>query len=238
MKQKTEKSKKTKWITFILYPDNVYHMRYLDWLKKNEIGFYIRHDADDEGQANDDKETKAHFHVATFRNVQRTNTAFVKNMPSVDYYVEEWEIDGDTKKPKRLSCVIPSDAKKEDIVTRPLVSSCQNVNDIYALAHYFIHDTFKCDYLGKKKYNKGDVEMLNNERKIYDDCFKEENNCSTSDYLIQILSVCDECNTRKQVVNKVASIGDEKLTKWFIHNSTFVLNWIFNDDVKGGVDND
>ena len=68
-----EKSVKTKWITFVLYPDNRYHMQYLDWIKKNEIGFYIQHDADDEGQANDDKETKIHIHVATYRNVQRTS---------------------------------------------------------------------------------------------------------------------------------------------------------------------
>ena len=149
-----EKSVKTKWITFVLYPDNCYHMQYLDWIKKNEIGFYIQHDADDEGQANDDRETKTHIHVATFRNVQRTSSSFVRNMPSVDYFVEEWETDGDNKRPKKLSCIIPSDAKKEDVITRPLVSSAQNVRDIYALAHYFIHDSFKCDYLGKKKYKK------------------------------------------------------------------------------------
>lgn len=233
-----EKSVKTKWITFILYPDNRYHMQYLEWIKKNEIGFYIQHDADDEGQANDDKETKTHIHVATYRNVQRTSSAFVKNMPSVDYFVEEWEIDGDSKRPKKLSCIIPNDAKKEDIITRPLVSSSQNVRDIYALAHYFIHDTFKCDYLGKKKYEKGDVEMLNNGRKVFDDCFTEENNCSTSDYLSKVINVCKICDTRNEVVSKIALIGDEKLTKWFIHNSQFVLNWIFNDDVKGGVKND
>lgn len=232
-----EKLVKTKWITFVLYPDNSYHMRYLDWIKKNEIGFYIQHDADDEGQANDDKETKTHIHVATFRNVQRTSSAFVRNMPSVDYFVEEWEIDGVDKKPKKLSCFIPSDAKKEDIITRPLVSSAQNVRDIYALAHYFIHDSFKCDYLGKKKYKKEDVEMLNNERKVFDDAFQEENTCSTSDYLSKVINVCKICDTRKEVVSKIALIGDEKLTKWFIHNSQFVLNWIFND-YKGGVEND
>lgn len=232
-----EKTIKTKWITFVLYPDNAYHMQYLDWIKKNEIGFYIRHDADDEGQANDDRETKPHFHVATYRNVQRTSTAFVKNMPSVDYYVEEWETEGDSKIPKKLSCFIPNDAK-EDIITRPLVSSAQNVRDIFSLAHYFIHDTFKCDFLGKKKYKKEDVKMLNNDRKVFDDCFTEENNCSTSDYLSKVITVCKICDTRNEVVSKIALIGDEKLTKWFIANSSFVLNWIFNDDVKGGVDSD
>lgn len=68
--------------------------------------------------------------------------------------------------------------------------------------------------------------------------YEEENNCSTSDYLSKVINVCKICDTRSEVVSKIVLIGDEKLTDWFVHNSHFVLDWIFNDYAKGGVEND
>lgn len=224
---KKPRQKKTKWITFILYPDNRYHMRYLDWIKKNDVGFYIQHDPDDEGQRDDDKVTKAHYHVAVYRDVQRTASAFIKNLPTVDYYVEERDENG---KPVKLSSIVPDDAKKSDIVTQSLIGSAQNVNDIYALAHYFIHDNFKCDYLGKKKYPKDDVKMLNCSRDIYEKNFSESHDCIDSEKLALILGICRGSSNKDEVIEKVLGASDERLVSWFLKNQQFVLNWIWKKD--------
>lgn len=86
---------KKRWLTFILYPDNVYHCQYLDFLKTHEVGFYIEHIDNDEHDglsfvgvnSTDVKETKRHWHVAVRFPNPRSATGFVNSLPPVDYVV-------------------------------------------------------------------------------------------------------------------------------------------------------
>lgn len=92
--EKTE-NKRSRWITFVLYPDNVYHCAYLDYIKSHEVGFYIEHIDNDEHDsmsfvgvnAEDTHETKRHWHVAVRFPNARTASGFINSLPTVDYVV-------------------------------------------------------------------------------------------------------------------------------------------------------
>lgn len=233
--EKKPKEKRSRWITFILYPDNRYHMAYLDDLKKHNIGFYIQHEENDEHDtvcytgvnSSDDDETKRHFHVAIYSENARTASGFIDSMPSVDYLVVDKKINAEGKEIEVLSSNLGDYTKYlGEIKTQKLVNKAKAVNDINAMAHYFIHDNFECRMLGKRLYKKEDVKMLNNDRSIYDKYMNEELPCNNElvETLCDLSSVAS--GNKKKFISLVLQSGDTRLLKYVESHSYFVESFL------------
>lgn len=223
------KESRSRWITFVLYPENRYHGQYLDWCKKHEIGFYIVHDGEgerhgecgfvDSSQNKDDK--KKHIHCAIYTENARTASAFCKSLCTVQYWVVEEDELGN---PLTLSSIPLADGQ-ERTITMPLLKHAEAVHDINSMAHYFIHDNFECSMLGKKPYSRDDVKMFNNGRSIYDRYFSDElpTNHATLELICELWK---GCANRQELVERVLSCGDTRALKYIESHSYFVSEFI------------
>ena len=232
------KPKRTRWIMFLLYPDNRYHMAYLDYLKLHNVGFYIEHVDNDEhgtityeGVHNNETETKRHIHCAVYFENARTVNGFLDSLPTVDYLVTKKELiideEGNEKERVTLSSNLSAFTPyKGEIRTQKLLTDAKAVNDIYAQAHYFIHDTFECFMLGKKAYSPSDVKMLHNDREIYDKLL--EDNVSDTEIVETLLSFAKSVQGNKnEFLSLVLSSNSPKLLKYVQSHTYFVDKFLF-----------
>lgn len=237
LKKSKPKETRSRWITFVLYPENRYHAQYLDWCKRHEYGFYIIHDGEGDRQGEcgfvdsstnkDDK--KKHIHCAVYFENARTASAFTKSLGTVNYWVVEEDELGN---PLVLSSVPLSDGQ-ERAITQPLLKHAETVRDMNAMAHYFIHDNFECSMLGKKQYSRSDVHMFNNDRSIYDRYFCDElpTNHSTLELL---MGLWKGCKSKQEFTEKVLSCGDTRALKYLESRAYFVSEFICGNSEKKG----
>lgn len=231
---KSVKEKRSRWIQFVLYPENRYHAQYLDWCKYHEYGFYIVHDGESEhidgelGFISTQKdEKKKHIHCAIYFENARTASAFIASLGTVNYWVVEEDENGD---PLTLSSVPVCDSN-ERTITRPFLKHAEAVHDINAVAHYFIHDNFECTMLGKKRYEKSDVKMFNNDRSIYDRYFSDEmpTNHGTLELIIELW----RCSENKQdFIQKCLTCGDTRVLKYVESRAYFISEFICGGSKK------
>lgn len=230
--------KKSHWISFILYPDDRYHLEYLDYLKTHNIGFYILHGADSEGIISFEgvsrehvPSVKPHYHVTLYFESARYASGFIKSLPVVKYQVTERDEFGDIKS---LSSNLSNFDSRyytiekyyDDYVMLPIIKHAEAINDIYAQCHYIIHDNFECHMQGKKLYSVDDVRMLNNDRSIFMKHFIQELPCNDSivSTLIEISKVCG--GDKKVFTKMVLATGDTRLLKYLESHSYFISEFI------------
>lgn len=229
LKKSKLKEARSRWITFVLYPENRYHGQYLDWCKKHEIGFYIVHDGDgerhgecgfvDSSPNKDDK--KKHIHCAVYTENARTSTAFCKSLCTVQYWVVEEDELGN---PLTLSSVPLSDGQ-ERTITQPLLKHAEAVHDMNAMAHYFIHDNFECAMLGKKQYSRNDVHMFNNDRSVFDRYFSDE--IPTNHAVLELLiDLWKGCKSKQEFTERVLTCGDTRALKYLESRAYFISEFI------------
>lgn len=231
-------TKKTNWLTFVLYPDNRYHFCYLDYLKTNCIGWYIVHDEETfkpevalEGivsdSSNKEHTKKKHIHVALYSESPRTVSGFLKSFPPVSFYVVEEKEDGT---PLKLSTV-GIGVENERTIIAPFLSRAENVSDINALAHYFIHDTFESVMLGKKRYERTDVKMFNNDRSLFDRYLSDT--LPTNNATVETIMEFARCsNSKSEFMNLVLNCGDTRILKYVESHSYFVKEFILDSFIS------
>lgn len=227
--QPKQKQQRSRWIQFILYPENRYHAQYLDWCKHHEYGFYIVHEGEGDRQGEcgfvdtspnkDDK--KKHIHCAIYFENARTSTAFLSSLGTVQYWVVEEDEDGN---PITLSSVPLSDGQERTII-QPFLKHAETVHDINAVAHYFIHDNFECKMLGKKQYSKSDVHMFNNDRSVFDRWFSDElpTNHGALELLIELWK---GCKSKQEFTQRVLECGDTRVLKYLESRAYFISEFV------------
>lgn len=231
-------NKRTRWITFVLYPENRYHAEYLEWCKYHEQGFYIVHDEEkhiretvegyifDSSQHKDDK--KKHIHCAIYFENARTSSAFLSSFPTVNYYVVEEDENG---KPTKYSTIpVSCDGSPERVEPHKFLSRAENVNDIYSLCHYFIHDNFECKMLGKKQYGLRDVKMFHNDRSIFDKHFNQELECNNSIVSDLMVFVRASGGDKKKFIDIIMGTSNTQYLKYVESHTYFVDKFLFGDD--------
>lgn len=230
---KAKKSPRSRYFTFVLYPENRYHSEYLEWCKHHENGFYIVHDEEKhvregaEGYVFDTsahkEDKKKHIHCLIYFENARTLSGFLKSFPSVDYYVIEEDENGT---PVKVSTIPVFDCQQEKTIQKPLLSTAQIVNDMYALSHYFIHDNFECKMFGKKQYSVSDVKMFNNSSAMFDKYFKqclEFNN----DIVSELYQIAISVNFDRQKFLSAILSADVRYLKYVESHSSFLDRFMF-----------
>lgn len=229
VKKAKPKQERSRWIQFVLYPENRYHAQYLEWCKRHEYGFYIIHDGEGDTHAEcgfvnlseSKNEKKKHIHCAIYTENARTATAFIASLGTVQYWVVEENENGD---PLVLSSIPLADGQERTIV-QPFLKHAEAVHDINAVAHYFIHDNFECHMLGKKQYDKKDVHMFNNDRSVYDRWFSDDmpTNHATLELLIELWK---GCSNKQEFIQRVLTCGDTRALKYLESRAYFISEFI------------
>lgn len=224
------KSLKSRLFTFVLYPDNAYHMQYLHYLEANATGFYIIHSSGDDlvnipyaGFISDIKQAteKKHIHVwLQFKN-PRTLNGFLKSLPRVRYYKDE--------KTKRFFTLydIPYINLPLQEVIKPIIEHAEIINDTFAMAQYFIHKDFNSVALGKKQYSISDIKLLDCDVS-YLNKFYTQNELTDSDIidiLYQILSVSDN---KTMFLQLCAMHSNPSVLKYVQSHAYFINTFIFD----------
>lgn len=234
-KERKKTESRSRWLQFVLYPENRYHMQYLDWCKYHEYGFYIVHDEEkfharpECGFVSDQKEDKKkHIHCAIYFENARTASAFLKSLGTCEYWVVS---ENEIGEPTMLSSV-PLEFENERTITKRFLDHAETINDINAVAHYFIHDNFECHMLGKKVYQKSDVKMFNNDRSVFDRYFSDEmpTNHGTVELLCDLWRSAE--NDKQKFLSYVLACGDTRALKYVESHGFFVNEFICGGNKK------
>lgn len=137
------KNVRSRWITVILYPENSYHMEFLEYLKEHDYNLaYIMHDMDVDENGN---KKKPHYHVLIHFDSQRSAQSVVSAAgkgwfkSTDDGYV--------------CCCRNDDGAQEKEILSYP--HTCDICRDAGDYLHYMIHDTFNSR--DKVKYSYYDI---------------------------------------------------------------------------------
>lgn len=143
-------TRKFRYLTFEIYPDNPAQMAAFEWLRSQECslisgGMYILHDAEED-------EKKPHYHVMIYRDIALTGVLQMAGetmwyqvdtlcnwLGTTDIYKDE---DGKIyHKEYGGGDGLPDSVEWE---TKKIVSHCEGVSDPVNLAAYFLHSRY-CD---------------------------------------------------------------------------------------------
>lgn len=229
---------KSRYISFILYADNPYHMDYLHYLEDSHDGFYILHEKGDDNYRlryeyvkPDEHSEKAHFHVILRFQNARSETGFLKSLPNCKYYKR---VDINEEKPQLYNCfdVVYCPFPVEEIF-KPLLEHAEPIVDIYAYSKYILHRDFESVAKGKKPYCFADVKPLSCDREDYAKYF-EIREISDSVILDQIYQYYTYSQGNKDLfIQLCMSHSDERLLKYLQSHSYFINKFIFErNEVK------
>lgn len=209
------------WFSLILYPDDRYHMIFMNTLIDYYTGFYIHHDADkltktEDGFVNDESENKPHFHCCVMRPNKQTVKAFYKRIPSATYY----RLSADM-----ISSIPHPEAKEEvrKILTPILV---EGVETMQGYAEYLTHEDFNSRLIGKKLYSRDDIKMFKNTDKRLYDSFREEELPYNNPLALELLEMAGSCDCLEDFTFAVINSGDNRLLKYLETHSFFVDKFI------------
>lgn len=209
------------WFSLILYPDDRYHMIFLDTLKEHYTGFYIKHDADvlettPDGFLNDNKESKQHIHCCVMRPCKQTLSAFYKKIPSAIYYRLSDDI---------ISSIPHPEAKQENrkILTPVLVSGVESMN---GYAEYLTHEDFNSRLIGKKLYSRSDIKMFKNTDRRLFDVYREEELPFNNPIAKELMDIAGSCDCLEDFTFAVVNSNDNRLLKYLETHSFFVDKFI------------
>lgn len=228
---------KTRNFAVMLYPDNPYHMHYLEFLKTTHDGFYILHEkgADNfcppiAGYKAEQHDEKPHFHVVVRFKNPRTVSGFLKKIPFVKYYrpLQLENINNETK--QRLfnvydvSCV---DIPCEEIY-KPLIEYAEPISDIYGYCQYLLHRDFDSFVKGKKQYEYKDIKPLCCEVQSYSEYF-EQTECTDNSMLEIILEICSMADGNKNMfVQLVQMHSNPKVLKYVQNHAYFIDKYVLS----------
>lgn len=229
-------AEKSKNIGFMLYPCNTYHMMFLDFLKNNYDGYFIKHDSGADnfnipiaGVVAEQHEEKEHIHCVVMLPYARTANGFIKSMPTVRYYkpLQLENINNEIK--QRLFTVFDLsylDISMEEIV-QPIISHCEIIHDIYAYSMYVLHKDIKSRFLGKKEYSFNDVQPLKCTVERFQDYFSctDDSDADMLDICIQIWSQCDN---NLDLFMQLITMHSNKLVKYVQSHAYFINTFIIN----------
>lgn len=229
----TEKSKN---IGFVLYPCNTYHMMFLDFLKNNYDGYYIKHEARTDnfhvpvaGTVAEQHDEKEHLHCVVMLPYARTASGFIKSLPSVRYYkpLQLENISDEIK--QRLFTVFDLsylDIPVQEII-QPIVGHAELIHDIYAYSMYVLHKDIKSKFFGKKEYSFNDVRPLSCTVERFQDYFTstEESDADMLDICVQFWAQCDN---NIDMFMQLISMHSNKLVKYVEKHAYFINTFIIN----------
>lgn len=192
-------------IAIVLYPDNRYHMEYLEYLQQYSKGFFINHTAESD-------EKKDHIHCVIIFPNARSENGYLKSLPTVKYAVShEGEI---------LSC-FPTDSDITD--DRPLLSHAEVISDLNAYSVYLLHEDYKSMKLGKKRYCENDVINFGTSDNLFSAFYKED---KLSDMEIIKLLLSFNATSKKQLLEKVVELGNHQVFKYLQTHGYFVNEFL------------
>lgn len=175
------KSCRVRWFMLVLYPDNAYHAKILDYLNSDlnpYQGCYILHTAET-------GEKKDHYHVLLYFPNCRTKNGVIKMFGQGQFRNTENGLEpclDTTGIDETELCV-------GDIVGDALVSP---VSDIHSTAMYLLHKTFAAISEGKKEYAISDIKALHHDYELVNSLFELDKTTSAGSQLQEIIRYIDE----------------------------------------------
>lgn len=228
---------RSRFFTFLLYPDNPYHMQYLSYLECTNDGFYILHErgADNynlplPAYEYDHHSEKSHFHVVVKFKNPRYTSGFMKKIPLVKYYkaLPLENLDNETK--SRFYTVYDLSYINIPVeeVYKPVVEYVEPVTDIYGYAQYMLHQDFDSFVRGKRQYNLSDVKPLNCDLSSVSDYFKQtdENDNELLDVVLQICACAD--GDKNLFVQLIQMHHNPNILKYVQNHAYFVDKYILS----------
>lgn len=230
-------AEKSKNIGFVLYPCNIYHMMFLDFLKNNYDGYYIKHEARMDnyqipiaGAVAEQHDEKEHLHVVVMLPYARTASGFLKSLPNVRYYKPlQLENINDEIKQQLFTVFDISylDIPVEEVI-QPIVAHCEVIHDLFAYSTYVLHKDIKSKFLGKKEYNFNDVETLHCTTERFQDFFKMTDD-SDADMLDICVQMWARCDNNIDMFMQLIAMHSNKLVKYVAKHAYFINTFIINN---------
>ena len=145
-KEDFKRSCRSSWIGCVLYPDNFYHMEFLDYLKTMGIThLYIKHQPEQD-------EKKEHIHLMIHFDYPYTVSGFVKSV-GTGLFIEV----GKDEKDKPIYKPIPPQDRSTypNAVEMNIIGHAENITSPQGNYIYYLHRDFKSRF--KIQYQDSDV---------------------------------------------------------------------------------
>lgn len=145
-KKDYKRSVRSSWIGCMLYPDNFYHMEFLEYLKIMGIThLYIKHQPEED-------EKKEHIHLMIHFDYPYTVSGFVKSV-GTGWFIEV----GKDEKDKPIYKPIPPQDRSNypNVVELNIIGHAENITSPQGNYIYYLHRDFKSRF--KIQYQDSDV---------------------------------------------------------------------------------
>ena len=145
-KESFKRSGRSSWIGCMLYPDNFYHMEFLDYLKQMGIThLYIKHQPEQD-------EKKEHIHLMIHFDYPYTVSGFVKSV-GTGWFIEV----GKDEKDKPIYKPIPPQDRSiyPNAFEMNIIGHAENITSPQGNYIYYLHRDFKSRF--KIQYQDSDV---------------------------------------------------------------------------------
>lgn len=145
-KEGFKRSVRSSWIGCMLYPDNFYHMEFLEYLKTMGIThLYIKHQPED-------NEKKEHIHLMIHFDYPYTVSGFVKSV-GTGWFIE---VGKDEKNKPIFKSIPPQDRSTyPNSVEMNIIGHAENITSPQGNYIYYLHKDFKSRF--KIQYKDSDV---------------------------------------------------------------------------------
>ena len=236
-----QKNIRARYFTFILYPDNPYHMQFLDYLEASHDGFYILHEAGADNYSlplpafqYEQHTEKSHFHVVVRFKNPRTVSGFMKKIPYVKYFkaLPLENLNDETKSRfytiYDISCV---DIPVEEVY-KQVVEHVEPISDIYGYAQYMLHRDFDSYVRGKHQYSLGDVKPLCCDITAVSQYFYQTEQ-TDNDILDAVLQICSCADGDKNLfVQLVQMHTNPNVLKYVQKHAYFVDKYVLSPNKR------
>lgn len=236
IKPKMPPCPRTRWIGFILYQDNCYHMQMLDYFKvRNYDMCFILHDKD---KNTDGTPKKAHYHLMVRFDTPRTASGYASDT-YYGWFVEKPVIGDDDKEKFVYTAVSGQDlelarSRGDKVVKKPLFRYGGESSTVFSIHHpeeyyhYLPHRTFMCEIEGKVKYSYSDIQYFGDVEKMKSLASTEHDN--HVDTIQQIYGYFREYRTCTAVMEKLIEHGRFDLVAYCEGHALFLKHFMS----KGG----
>lgn len=197
---------KSRNIAVMLYPDNRYHMEYLDYLKEYGRGFYIKHKAEAD-------EKKDHIHLVHIFSNARTVKGYLKSLPTVDYVKDD---DG------KLTSNFEKEDKKK-IITKPLLDHAEIISCMNSYCVYLMHEDYKSVKAGKTRYHDSDVVSFGSSDNLFESFYRQD---KLTDMEIIKLLLSFNAATKKRLLEKVVEYGNHQVFAYVQSHGYFINEFL------------
>lgn len=213
---------KFRYFTMLLYPDNLYHQKIMEWFeseKSNFQGCYIKHDPDTETG-------KEHWHVLLYCQNPRTVSGLADSFGKADYRI----YDDGRKEPcpdktgvTDVVLPLPIVFYNEATPDRNNIGVCR---DVCSWVTYMVHKDFKSQLLNKKEYQYNDIQAFKDDKLFIEHCFEVEKAEPKNYGALQVLELIEEHKIKdfRKLLRVVAENGDIALLKYVETHAYLIKN--------------